>query len=316
MTAAAIKVGVTRYAPSPCVGICTMDEEADRCLGCARTGAEIENWQGKSESERARIWAMLPARLAANGIGVYRLPAEPEQLFEFVEASLRERSGCWAIGAHGAVAEFVIGDDEPAEINVTDTFISARTDRAGLRLQKHDKTRAFALMLGEGEMAALALTMPRLRLALPVNGVLTRFGPDTQAIDPDARDEVLYDLGIGRAATWFGLRTGDRDLIARLDRVAGQPWQSAMAEIDGEVIERSPTRVVETALARAEISTPIPSDGEMSPEGPHTHLLPGLLAMGLETPPEIVLPEVFVPCAVFYPREAGWLRARLGLPTG
>ena len=38
-------------APSPCRGICRLDETGF-CLGCRRTGAEIFAWGGMSEGER------------------------------------------------------------------------------------------------------------------------------------------------------------------------------------------------------------------------------------------------------------------------
>ena len=50
---------------SPCVKVCQMDPESDRCLGCARTLDEIARWASFSDEERERILAELPARLGA-----------------------------------------------------------------------------------------------------------------------------------------------------------------------------------------------------------------------------------------------------------
>ena len=49
---------------SPCAKICTLDARASLCLGCGRTVDEITHWTGMSASERARVMAELPARLA------------------------------------------------------------------------------------------------------------------------------------------------------------------------------------------------------------------------------------------------------------
>jgi hypothetical protein len=68
-------------------------------------------------------------------------------------------------------------------------------------------------------------------------------------------------------------------------------------------LEHSPTRVVETALGRIEVATPIPPPGGKSPDGPHTHLLPGHLALMRATPAGVDLPEAYSLCATFYPRH-------------
>jgi uncharacterized protein len=49
---------------TPCVKICTLDARAGLCLGCGRTVDEITRWTAMAASERARVMAELPARLA------------------------------------------------------------------------------------------------------------------------------------------------------------------------------------------------------------------------------------------------------------
>jgi predicted Fe-S protein YdhL (DUF1289 family) len=49
---------------TPCVKICTLDARAGLCLGCGRTVDEITRWTLMNASERARVMADLPARLA------------------------------------------------------------------------------------------------------------------------------------------------------------------------------------------------------------------------------------------------------------
>ena len=49
---------------TPCVKICTLDARAGLCLGCGRTVDEITRWSSMNISERARVMAELPARLA------------------------------------------------------------------------------------------------------------------------------------------------------------------------------------------------------------------------------------------------------------
>jgi predicted Fe-S protein YdhL (DUF1289 family) len=54
---------------SPCTKVCTIDPRSQLCRGCGRTLDEIARWMSLGDSERARIMADLPARLAANGLG-------------------------------------------------------------------------------------------------------------------------------------------------------------------------------------------------------------------------------------------------------
>ena len=54
---------------SPCTKVCTIDPRSQLCRGCGRTLDEIARWVSLGDSERARIMAELPARLAANGLG-------------------------------------------------------------------------------------------------------------------------------------------------------------------------------------------------------------------------------------------------------
>lgn len=50
--------------PSPCIGVCAIDDPSGLCRGCGRTLAEIVAWGGLPEAERARTMALLPGRLA------------------------------------------------------------------------------------------------------------------------------------------------------------------------------------------------------------------------------------------------------------
>ena len=47
---------------TPCVKICTMEEDTGWCAGCWRTLDEIMDWTSLSAGERRRIMASLDAR--------------------------------------------------------------------------------------------------------------------------------------------------------------------------------------------------------------------------------------------------------------
>ena len=51
--------------PSPCIGVCRMDEARGLCAGCWRTLDEIAAWGGSDDATRRRIWQAVEARQAA-----------------------------------------------------------------------------------------------------------------------------------------------------------------------------------------------------------------------------------------------------------
>jgi uncharacterized protein len=54
--------------PSPCVGVCRLDEESGLCRGCLRTVAEIARWPHADGAERLAIVGRLRGRRRALGI--------------------------------------------------------------------------------------------------------------------------------------------------------------------------------------------------------------------------------------------------------
>lgn len=54
----------TAEIDSPCTGICRLDVDHDWCVGCGRTLEEIARWGAAGDTERRRILAALPGRLA------------------------------------------------------------------------------------------------------------------------------------------------------------------------------------------------------------------------------------------------------------
>jgi len=50
---------------TPCINICILDPLSGLCRGCGRTPGEIERWITLQPTERRRVMADLPHRLAA-----------------------------------------------------------------------------------------------------------------------------------------------------------------------------------------------------------------------------------------------------------
>ncbi len=289
--------------PSPCIGICRMDESTGLCLGCARSGEEIAIWRDTGEAQRRRIWAALPARFERLGLTLARLPWTPPEILDFAAGKLRNREGSWAIGCYGAVAEFRAEAGEDCEIAVAGDKVIARTDRGALRLKIGEAVRALALYEtpGRQDLRAIFLVVARQRAGLPVATGLSALGPDRAAIRPEDRGQALYDLGLRRTITRFCIRTDKAALLQALTPSLGQGWPDYLPALGAAILRESPVRVVESALGRAEVRTPIPPPGAASITGPHTHLLPDLLAMNRELGPGFELPEAYAPGAIFYP---------------
>lgn len=47
---------------SPCINVCTIDEDSGLCLGCARNIREVARWKRLSDEERRQVINQLPER--------------------------------------------------------------------------------------------------------------------------------------------------------------------------------------------------------------------------------------------------------------
>ena len=237
---------------------------------------------------------------------VRRLELPPDRIADLVHDTLAGAVGGWSMGVQGALAEFAVVENR-AEVRRAGRTVEAFTTGGGLRLTVSDATSAFAATRphradGPG---TIYLAVPRRGLSAPAPGVAMA-GADRAALRPEDADDVLVDLAVGHAAAAFCVRTGDAVLADRLRAVEGATWREALDRAGPAVVAASPHRVVTTPLGRVEVWAPIPPVQGASPEGPHTHLLPALLATRRELPPGVDLPPDVAPAAAFHP-PPGWL---------
>jgi predicted Fe-S protein YdhL (DUF1289 family) len=289
--------------PTPCIGVCELDEASGLCLGCARTGEEVAAWQDAAPGYKLGIWDELPPRRAEMALTAYRLPWSPDDIAAMIERTLRRRWGRWVLGVEGASASFEIGPGEDADIVSRADAITAITARGALRLAKHRKTIAVAF--GNAAEAngpeAIGLILPRGRVELREGNAFAKAGPDVEAICGTCRDAQLYDLGAQRhTPARFCLRTDNPGLIDVLDRSADAPGHAAIADADAIIDAAHPHCVVETGLGRVEIFTP-PASGAVC--STRAELRSGALEDARDLPGGWTLPPVFAPCALFYPRS-------------
>lgn len=282
---------------SPCVGVCTLDPAMGWCLGCGRTGDEIASWIGLDDAGRLAIWNELPARLDRLAVRARLLPWTRDELKRWIVSTLSDRKGTWVTGVPGAVAEFPVHPERPIEIEANDAAIEARGTDAHLRLALHDKLRGFAFAGG----GPIVLALPRNRATLPDAQGFTSLGADRDAVGSHHRTHELFDLGLGRQCSRFMLRTSSAAFADAMRRHEGKTLDSLLHDAGAAILQESPHRVVDSALARIEVFTRIPLPSEKSPEGAHTHLLPSFLESNRELPAGLAIPAFACPIAIYYP---------------
>lgn len=209
-------------------------------------------------------------------------------LAELVWHLLDDPGAGWSIGTLGAIAEFsIVVTDPPGLIGRTPTGARIVTDRGALAVHLVPEVRAVAYEgLGGhtdghrlGWTQAIAFCLPRAASATGRRSVLTEIGADTDALRPEDRHRTLFDLGVDAPHMDFCVRTDDAALIRRLRQAAGRPIAGAGDPVLEAIKEASPQRVCLSRLGRVEVYQPIALRrlGRMTPQGPHTHLLPDLL---------------------------------------
>lgn len=210
------------------------------------------------------------------------LPLSADEVAALVHRAVAGGAGAWSLGVQGAVAEVVLSG---AAVSVPgrERSVMAVTPHGGLRIDLPDDTEA--LDTGRGD---LLLTVPVAALGPVPCGVTVERG-DPGALDPADRGGWLVDLGLGRPACRFCVRTADPALAAALEAVEGLGWDEALDRVGHRLVAESPHRVVITGAGRAEVYSPIPPAGAVSPAGSHTHLLPERLRRGEDLPPGVVL---------------------------
>lgn len=223
--------------------------------------------------------------------------------FDLIAGELTDADAQWSLGTFGAIAEFSREADEPAEIQHGEMSCSVVTPRGGIRLLAHPDLRpvAFETISTQGWSQRVAFCLPEKAGAMSQRNVLTEAGPDDDALRRQDRGAMLFDLGLGALQADCCVRTADRALTAGLRAHVGrslfEPGNPAM----GLILAASPHRVFITRAGRAEVYQAIPAPGGTAPEGPHTHVLPKLLAHHRTHAATEPIPRGLVSCAHLYP---------------
>jgi hypothetical protein len=223
--------------------------------------------------------------------------------FELIADQLADPEAQWSLGTFGAIAEFMRDADEPAEFVREEPVAAVVTARGGIRLEARPGLRpiAFETITTQSWSQRVAFCLPERESAMSRRAVLSELGPDAQALRGQDRDGVLFDLGLGVLQVDCCIRTSNAELIEGLRAHAGRSLFEAGNSAMGLILRHSPHRVFMTRAGRAEIYQAIPAPGGTAPEGPHTHVLPKLLARGRTHAATEPIPKGWVSCAHLYP---------------
>ncbi|MEM9201850.1 MAG: hypothetical protein AAGC53_09320 [Actinomycetota bacterium] len=301
----------TRFHTVECLGPC---ERANVVV--VRDGADRHWFGAVGDYETATIadWLTdvdqpLPTSLEAQrfeppGTRARRrlLPERGADLAD-VAAGLTRAGGTWTMGVPGAIAEFDTAGLAALELNLDadEATLTAVGSGGGMRLSLDGATRLFAFGAEDAPEEPEAFVVVRTGNGLTSRPGVTEVGPDPEPILRTSSGEVLFDLGLGRDAARFMVRVDDRELAHQLQNASGEQIDAIEPGVWQALVAASPTRVVETALGRIEVSAPIPPPGGESPTGSHTHLLPDVLAVGLDLPDAMTVPKGWHLGPIYYP---------------
>ncbi len=214
-------------------------------------------------------------------------------LRSFLVDHIRDPHASWSCGRFGAIAEFHRDPGEPVEI-ATESSITAVTSRGAIRLEVLPDLRPVAYETitscietwGQG----VALCLPRGAAAMSGRTVVTELGPDRNAVRPQDRDAILFDIGLGGEQADICVRTNEPETIAVLRAACGRPMMQSVP-LAHQLPALSPHRVFCCRMGRIEVYQPIPSPDGKSPDGPHTHVLPRLMAHGRLNAATVPVPD-------------------------
>jgi hypothetical protein len=225
------------------------------------------------------------------------------QIFEFLSQHMDNPDTVWSLGAFGAIAEFVRDPNEPTALVRDATALSATTGRGGIRITPTANMRPYAseTAVGRSWNHRIALCLPREQSGMSRRAVLAEVGPDEEALREQDQQSVLFDLGLDCLQVDCCIRMSNAAVIDQLRAHVGRTLFEVGNPAMGIIFAANPHRVFISRLGRIEVFQPIPPADGKSPQGPHTHVLPKLLAHGRTHAATEPIPEDLVPCAHLYP---------------
>lgn len=223
---------------------------------------------------------------------------------ELLSAYARDPDATWVCGGFGALAEFHF--DEGEEVWFTEAeAIGAATARGAFRLDCVPELRpiAYETMSKNGKNwgQGLVLCLPDKSALMGARTVVTELGPDVEAIRPEDRGAILFDLGIGKPQSDICVRTADPRTIDLLRGACGKSLFGHGHDVAAQMPALSPHRVFRSKVARVEVYQPIPPPDGKTPDGPHTHVRPKLVKHRRSHAATVPIPQGWLPALWLFP---------------
>ena len=212
---------------------------------------------------------------------------------------LADPTSSWSLGELGVLAEFHHHGStwQPDATTVITGGGAIRIgERDGVVPLAYETPSANPRLWNHG----VVFCLPADKAGMSRRTCVTELEPDNESILPGARGDVLFDLGLGLRTADFMVRTGDVALLSTLRAACGRRWIDD-PDLNNAIVTASPHRVIVSRLARLEITNPIPAPGGVSPDGPHTHLLPAIMRRARVHDANIPVPAGMLPCLTLYP---------------
>ncbi len=214
----------------------------------------------------------------------------------------------WSMGSFGAIAEFHQDDSDTIQRDSPEELTRA-TMRGAIRIDCSKlgdiQPIAFEVLSPQPDRwsHALALCLPIVSVQSHQRNVLTKIGPDKNAICAQDEDAILFDMGLGLNQCDFYVRTKDPDLIDIMSANVGRSLFDHSNPAMSAILQSHPHRIAVTGLGRVEVYQKIggPDTGGVSPPGPHTHVLPKLIKSGRTHSANAPIPNSVFPCAYLHP---------------
>jgi len=227
-----------------------------------------------------------------------------EALIDTLRRYVRDCDANWSCGSFGAIAEFGRSPHEDAAI--FEDGLTIVTGRGGMRLIPIDDIRPIAYELPgrhpETWQHGLALCLPADRCQLAGRERLTELGPDAGALRPEDRSAILFDLGLAIGHAEICIRTADPKAVELLRGGLNRSLLSPEGlPLLREIARLNPHRVFRCSFGRIEVYQPIPDPTDKTPHGPHTHVLPRILALRRTHAATLPIPAGWVPCMTLFP---------------
>ena len=216
--------------------------------------------------------------------------------FDELDALFADPAHGWSMGSFGAIAEFTWDQGEEMQ-PLNDGRIGRITPRGAVALSLHAELKpvAYETLRKHPERwgQAVAFCLPENLAKRQSRSVLSELGADTSALQASHQQHILFDMGLDQSFVDVCIRTNDPRLISRLREACGKSLFAKNNDVMQHIIEAGPTRVFINNIGRTEVYQPIGI--EKSPEGPHTHVLPKLLASKRAFSANAPIPTAYLP---------------------